>query len=158
MKTAGQRGRRGPEKVQNQYELYENWPRPVRIVMDRFGAGFLNRAVARFTLRSRCAGSKGSAGGECFWFLYAAHGDFATGNSKSGGARSGARADRARWGRAIRKLAGNAPRKVCRFAASIFCRGPSNPSLADSQGKLKPRPTKTGTRIAWRGRLERPVV
>jgi len=138
--------------------------------MDRFGTGFFG------------------AGGECFWFLYAAHGDFAAGNSKAGGARSDAGADRARWGRGTRKLAGNAPpfeaalpllrlnRAVARFTKGLPLRGigflsglkprptkigtwkvrprvayRSSPSLADSQGKLKLRPTKNGTRIAWRG-------
>ena len=42
------RSRKGPEPVQ----LYENCPRPVRVAMDRFGTGFLNRLAARFILRS----------------------------------------------------------------------------------------------------------
>jgi hypothetical protein len=42
MKTAGQRFRRSPEKVQNWYELYENWLGPVRVVTGRFSTGFFS--------------------------------------------------------------------------------------------------------------------
>jgi hypothetical protein len=115
--------------------------------MDRFGTGFVAQAESGLVCRTRRTVIS------------------RRGIQKPVACVDGARAARARWGyqqlensREMRRE--SMPLRGIDFLSEPFdlCHRQTLLRQARSEDELKLRPTKIGTRIAWRGRLERPGV